>query len=103
MERVRVTQSGKTSRYISFCEKFLRERPEGRVEVTAEGRAATKAVIVGEVVKTRLQGILSSASVSESLVNGRMVSSLTLRLYRVQEADSELTPRPKRKYREVNG
>lgn len=53
---VRITQGGKTKRYISFVESQL--SAEGRVVVVhAVGRACVKAITVAEVVKTLVPGL----------------------------------------------
>lgn len=80
METLRITQNGKTSRYIAHCQRILTATPQTRITITAAGRAVTKAIIVAEVVKTSVEGVQSTASVSEEMISGRWISSITLQV-----------------------
>ena len=97
METLRITQNGKTSQYIAYCQRFLTTTPASQINLTATGRAVTKAIIVAEVIKTNIEGMRSSASVSELEMQGRWVSSLTLLLNRHTTTETKETPKRKKR------
>jgi len=70
----RITQSGKTRNYISYFEsEFARGSPE--IVLCASGRAASKAIMVAEVLKKKFK---LQQSNSITVVNDKSVLSIVL-------------------------
>lgn len=72
----RITQSGKTRNYIAYFEsEFAKGSPE--IILCAAGRAATKAIMVVEVLKQKFK---LNQSNSISVVENKSVLTITLSL-----------------------
>ena len=87
---VRITQNGKSSNYIRYGQRLYSTATTGTIEASsdlvliliAEGRAATKAIIVCEAIKSLVQNLKSTCLISEIIKNDKFVSRLEIRLQR---------------------
>jgi DNA-binding protein len=75
----RITQSGKTRNYINYFEGEFAKGSSTEVSLLAAGRAAPKAIMVAEILKTKFR---LSQTTSLSLVDGKSVLSIVLTLDR---------------------
>jgi hypothetical protein len=84
---IRITQNGKTAKYIDYLQNELLSQQSSTTDssgfmLVASGRAATKAVIVAETLKSNVPGLQSTAGVSEQIKDDSFESILTIHIKR---------------------
>lgn len=97
LKSIHITKNGKTSNYINHCVSFFESEPVDSgvasskdIELVAEGRSATKAIIVAEIVKSKcLRPVVSSCTIGE--VQGHNAAGFlsTLRIHLTNKTIAE--------------
>jgi hypothetical protein len=73
---IRITESGKTRRYIDHIERSLAVQADTEVTLVAAGRAATKAIVVAGVLQGKIPGLKQSCVLSQG--EGKSILTIVL-------------------------